>query len=118
MLIDKVVTQDIITKAINRPKKDKAPGPNGILNRFLLIVAVPLGKIFTYLFQIYLDVGYYLRKFKEAKTIILKKLAKPDYSEVKFYRLIILLYTLGKALEIVIAKILSDYIKNYGLLPN
>ena len=118
MLVDKVVTQDIITKTINRPKKNKAPGPNGIPNRFLLIMAVPLGKIFTYLFQIYLDIGYYLRKFKKTKTIILKKLAKPDYSEIKSYRLIILLYTLKKALEIVITKILSDYIESHGLLPN
>ena len=55
---------------------------------------------------------------KEAKTIILKKLVKPDYSEIKFYRLIIFLYTLRKALKIVIIKILSDYIKSYGLLPN
>ena len=81
-------------------------------------MAVPLGKVFTYLFQIYLDVGYYLRKFKEAKTIIFKKLAKPDYSEVKFYRLIVLFCTLGKALKTVITKIFSDYIKSHGLLPN
>ena len=67
---------------------------------------------------VYFDVGYHLRKFKEAKTIIFKKLAKPDYSEVKSYRPITLLYTLGKALEIVVTKILSDYIKSYGLLPN
>ena len=105
-------------KAINKLKKDKAPGPNGIPNRFLLIMAVPFGKVFIYLFQVYLDVGYYLRKFKEAKTIILKKPAKPDYSEIKSYRPIILLYTLRKALEIVVAKILSDYIKSHGLLPN
>ena len=118
MLVDKIVIQDIVTKAINRLKKDKAPGPNGIPNRFLSIVAVPLGKVFTYLFQVYLDVGYYLRKFKKAKTIILKKPAKPDYSEVKSYRPIILLYTLGKALEIVITKILSDYIESYGLFFN
>ena len=116
--MDKVVIQDIITKTINKLKKDKAPKPNGIFNRFLLIVAVPLRKVFTYLFQIYLDVGYYLRKFKEAKTIIFKKLAKPDYSEVKSYRLIIFLYTLGKALEIVVTKILNDYIESHGLLPN
>ena len=118
VLVNKVIIQDIVIKAINKLKKDKAPGPNGILNRFLLIVAVPLRKVFTYLFEIYLDIGYYLRKFKETKIIILKKLVKPDYFKVKFYRLIILLYTLRKALKIVITKILSDYIKSHGLLPN
>ena len=65
-----------------------------------------------------LDVGYHPRKFKEAKTIILKKPAKPDYSEVKAYRPIALLYTLGKALKIVIVKILSDYAEDHGLLPD
>ena len=71
---------------INRLKKDKTPGPNGIFNKFLLIITIPLRKVFTYLFQIYFDVGYYLYKFKEAKTIIFKKLAKPDYSKIKFYK--------------------------------
>ena len=72
----------------------------------------------THLFQACLDVGYHPRRFKEAKTIILKKPAKPDYSEVKAYRPIALLYTLKKALKIVIAKILSDYAEDHGLLPD
>ena len=33
-------------------------------------------------------------------------------------KLIVLLYTLGKALETVIVKIFSDYAKDYGLLPD
>ena len=82
------------------------------------MVAVPFGKVFTYLFQACLDVGYHPRKFKEAKTIILKKPAKPDYSEVKAYRPIALLCTLGKALETVVVKILSDCAEDHGLLPD
>ena len=81
-------------------------------------MAVPLKKVFTYLFQIYFDIGYYLRKFKKTKIIILKKLAKPDYSEIKSYRLIIFFYTLKKALKIVIIKIFSDYIESYRLFSN
>ena len=118
MTISKIVTQVIITKAINRPKKDKAPGPNRIPNRFLSIVIIPFAGVFTYLFQACLDIGYYPRKFKEARTIIFKKFLKPDYSEVKAYRPIALLYILSKALETIIAKILSDYVEEYDLLPD
>ena len=65
-----------------------------------------------------MDIGYYPRKFKEAKTIIFKKFLKPDYSEIKAYRPITLLYILSKALETIIIKILSDYVKEYDLLPD
>ena len=82
------------------------------------MVATPFAGVFTYLFQACLDIGYYPRKFKEARTIILKKPLKPDYSEVKAYRPITLLYILGKALKTIIAKILSDYVKEYDLLPD
>ena len=81
-------------------------------------MAVPFGKVFTYLFQACLDIGYYPRRFKKAKTIILKKPAKPDYSEVKAYRPIVLFYTLGKALKTVIVKILSDYAEDHGFFPD
>ena len=118
LTISGTVTQVIVTKAINRPKKDKAPGPNKIPNRFLSIVTTPFAGVFTHLFQAYLDIGYYPRKFKEARTIILKKPLKPDYSEIKAYRPITLLYILGKALETIIIKILSDYVKEYDLFPD
>ena len=50
--------------------------------------------------------------------IIFKKPVKLDYSEIKTYKLIVLLYTLKKALEIIIIKILSDYAEDYGFLPD
>ena len=59
------------------------------------------------LFQVYLDLGYYPRRFKEVNTIILKKLKKANYSEPKLYRPIALLDTVGKILEIIILKRLS-----------
>jgi len=48
--------------------------------------------------------------------IILKKSKKEDYFELKSYRLITLLNTLGKALEAIISKKLSNIIKKYNLL--
>ena len=94
-----------------------APGPDGIPNRFLALMAAPFAEVFTRLFQACLDAGYHPRRFKEAKTVILRKPAKPDYSEVKAYRPIALLCTLGKALEMMVSKVLSDCAEANNLLP-
>jgi len=48
--------------------------------------------------------------------IILKKSRKEDYSKSKLYRLITLLDTLGKALEAIVSKKLSNIIEKYNLL--
>ena len=53
----------------------------------------------------------------EVNTVILKKLKKTDYFELKVYRPITLLDTLGKALETVISKRLSDIVERKQLLP-
>jgi len=66
---------------------------------------------------VYLKVRYYLIKFKKANIIILKKLKKEDYLELKLYYLITLLSTLKKALKVVIIKKLGNLIKEYKLLP-
>ena len=72
----------------------------------------------TRLFQACWDLGYHPRKFKEANTIILKKPKKKDYSDPKSYRPIALLDTLGKALETIISRRLSDLAEKRGLLPS
>ena len=46
LAINGIITKVIVTKAINRPKKDKALRPNKIPNRFLLIIATPFIKVF------------------------------------------------------------------------
>ena len=55
--------------------------------------------------------------FKEADTIVLKKLGKADYTVPKAYRPIALLNTLGKVLEAVLARRLSDIAESNHLLP-
>ena len=118
LIINKIITKIIVIKTINKLKKDKILKFNKILNKFLLIIINLFIGIFIYLFLIYLDVNYYPRKFKKAKTIILKKPLKPDYLKIKVYRFIALLYILSKILKIVIIKILSHYIEEYGLFLN
>jgi hypothetical protein len=80
-------------------------------------VCAEIGETFRRVFQACLDRGYHPKKFREANTVILKKLKKTDYSEPKAYRPIALLDTLGKALETVIAKRLSGTAEANHLLP-
>ena len=111
------LTEKEVRTAIFRPKQDKALGIDGMPNRFLRLVAGEALPQLTRLFQAYVDLGYYPREFKVANTIVLRKPGKDDYSEPKSYRLIALLSTLGKALEAVVARRLSDYIEERNLLP-
>ncbi len=62
------------------------------------------------------NIEYHLKHFKEANTIILKKLDKKDYSEPKLYRFIILLDTLGKALKTVILKRFNNIVEEHKML--
>ena len=86
-------------------------------NRLLRAVYEGLKEQFRHLFQACYDLGYHPRPFKEANTIILKKLQKTDYSEPKAYRLIALLDTLRKALEAVISTRIREYAEANRLLP-
>ena len=82
------------------------------------MIASKLLSHFIYLFQAYLNKGYHPKEFKKANTIVLKKPKKENYFSAKSYRPIALLSTLGKALETVIAKRLSDYAEDNNLLPS
>ena len=99
------------------PVQDKAPGSNKVPNRFLRVINATFSEQIKHLFQACFTLGYYLRRFKEANTIILKKPKKPDYIEPKVYRLIVLLNILGKAFEAVIVVRLRDCTKANSLLP-
>jgi hypothetical protein len=50
--------------------------------------------------------------------MVLRKPGKPDYSLLGAYRPILLLNTLSKLLEVVIARRLSYFAEHYGLLPD
>ena len=112
-----MLTEREVREAIFRPKQDKAPGLDGMPNRFLRIAAGEILPQLTRLFQACIDLGYHPREFKIANTIVLRKPGKDDYTEPKLYRPIALLSTLGKALEAVVAKRLSDFAEKHNLLP-
>jgi len=63
--------------------------------------------------------GIYLKLYRKTKTIVLKKPGKKtgDYIKIKIYRLIALLNTVNKILEIILTARLGIFIKKRMLLP-
>lgn len=51
------------------------------------------------------------------KIIPLKKLVKPDYTNLKVFRAISLFLTLSTAIEIIMAEKISYLVEKHGLLP-
>jgi hypothetical protein len=70
------------------------------------------------LFNIYYRLNIYPTAFKRAITVLLRKSKKENYSDSKVYRLIILLNTLEKALETVVAERIRFAAETYTLLPD
>ena len=107
---------DEVKRAIIRPPQDKAPGPSQIPSRVLRLGLEEIAPTVHHLFETCLQIGYHPKMFKVATTIALRKPGK-DYSVPRAYRPIALLETLGKALESVVAKRLSDLAESHSLLP-
>ena len=77
-----------------------------------------IGKQLARLFTACLQLGYHLRAFRTAVTVVLRKPGKPDYSDLAAYRPIALLNTLGKMLESIVAGRISTLVERYSLLPD
>jgi len=86
---------------------NKAPGPNSLTNILLKGYREALAPLLSRIFTACLDIGYYLKLFKEPITVVLRKPQKPDYSKLGLYRPIALLNTLAKTLEAIVAKRMS-----------
>ena len=62
-----------------------------------------MAELLWLLFDACLQHGYHPRAFCDSTTVTLQKLGKADYRDLKVWRPITLLNTLGKALEVVVA---------------
>jgi ribonuclease HI/exonuclease III len=104
-------------RAISKTKKDSAPGPDGIPNRIVKLIARDTPEILLRLFQACLDRGIHPTAFKKATTIIIRKFRKENYSDPAAYRPIALLNTLGKTLESIISERIRFAAESHALLP-
>ena len=62
--------------------------------------------------------GHFPERFKEARTVVLRKPGKPSYSDPGAWRPIALLNTIGKLIESLMAKRLSLAAEEHKLLPD
>ena len=107
------ITPEEVTAAILKPKPNKAPGVNKILNRFLRQILKVFLPHFTHLFQVCINYGYHPKEFQIANTIVLKKPRKEDYSLAGSYHLIALLNMLDKTFETILTQCFSKLAENY-----
>ena len=61
--------------------------------------------------------GVYPEEWKDSVTVVVRKPAKPDYSNPSAYRPIALLNTMGKILSACVAEDLAQMAEMHGLLP-
>ena len=113
---DRLTTDEVLAACL-RTKPDKAPGPDGIPNRVIQLLARSRIALLERLFQACWDLSYHPRAFHKAITVFIPKEGKKDYSNPSAYRPIALLNTLGKALERIVAFRLKDISEKSALLP-
>jgi endonuclease/exonuclease/phosphatase (EEP) superfamily protein YafD len=112
------ITEQEITKTLQRMKKRTAPGEDGIPTLVRFQIWPYISSIVTSIFTASIDLGHYPQRWKAAKIVVLRKPGKSDYTSPSAYRPISLLNTLGKLLEAVVARRLSYYAEKRKLLPD
>jgi ribonuclease HI len=112
------LTQEEVSRVIRKSKKDNAPGPDGIPNRILQLLACDQLALLARLFNACYKQGIHPTAFKGATTVMLRKHRREDYSDPTAYRPIALLNTLGKTLEAIVAERLRSAAETHALLPN
>ena len=112
------LTEVEIEMALKSAKGSTAPGEDGLPTLVWKNVWKYVSHLVIQIFTASINLGHYPKKWKTARTVVLRKPGKPDYLIPGAYRPILLLNTLGKLLEAVIARRLSYYAEIYGLLPD
>jgi YD repeat-containing protein len=101
------ITEREVLHAIALTPPMKAPGPDGIVNKVLHIIAAQLAPHLTRIYNSSLQLGYCPAHFRQSTTIVLRKPGKDDYTDPKAYRPIALLNTIGKLMDSIIARRIS-----------
>ena len=118
--VRKGVTIKDIAKALATISPWKAPGDDQIPTGLIKACGKPLYQVLAVLYTRCLELQWYPDRFKQAKTVVLTKPGKPPatYRTPKGYRPIALLPTLGKVLEAIVARRVTEAAEWNGLLPD
>jgi len=108
---------DNVLAVLKKLPANKAPSPDSLANALLKGCRETLAPLLSRIFTTCLDIGYYLRLFKESITVVLRKPQKLDYSKLGAYRPIALLNMLARTLKAIVAKRMSKEAERRDLLP-
>ena len=112
------ITEHKIQNTILTAPAKKCPGSDGIPHEILKLALEPLLPHFHRILNACFTMGYYPSHFKTSVTVALRKPAgERDYTQVKSYRSIALLNTMGKIFETIMAHRLSYMTEVHQLLP-
>ena len=112
----KTVSEEVVKKAMNKMKKKKSAGVDGISQENLLlgteILAIPL----TRLINCSIKSGIFPQEWKEA--LVTPILKKGDPQEKKNYRPVSCLAVASKVLEKIVCDQITKFMEKHQLLPN
>ena len=113
------ITLDEVGEAINATSSSSAPGCSQMNYQVVKWAwRSNTGKQYILLLvRKCLEAGYHPKAWRRAIVVVLRKPGKPDYSNLRAYRLITLLECLGKILEKIVARQLTFLAGNYNLVP-
>ena len=116
--ITRLATAEEVSSLLKLRKPYKAPGNDRILNGFLRAMGPKLAEAVAQLANACWAAGHFPMRFKKARTVVLRKPGKPDYSDPGAWRPIALLNTIGRLIESLMARRLSQAAKEHKLLPD
>ena len=111
-------TREEVESILKSRKPFKAPGIDGIPNGLLQAIGTKMAEAIARLATACWKLGHYPQKFKETRTITLRKPEKPKYSDLGAWRPVALLSTIGKVIETLITKRLGKAAEENHLLPD
>ena len=114
--LTKIIDKEEVNKAIAILKMIKAFKTNQIFNRMLKTLRETMTKKLIFIFQIYINVEYHSKSFRETKIIMFKKIKKSDYTFFKTYRSIALLNTINKLWKSIMINKITELSKKNSLL--
>src|SRR5271165_7029973 len=115
--VEKGVTAEEVLGVLCTRRPFKAPGNDSIPNGFLRTMGLPLAQAIATLTTACWRLEHYPARFKEARTVVIRKPNKSSYDEPSAWRPIALLNTIGKLIESLTAKRIQGLAEEYNLLP-
>lgn len=111
------ITEAEITEELRKLPNHKTPGPDGIQNELLKIVAQKDRNNIAHIFNRCLREAHYPDKWKKGNLVLIQKPGRnPEDSTA--YRPLCMLDTIGKLFEKILAKRLNEHLEATGSLAN